>query len=341
MAKKKSKYRFILESAPKREKGGKAKARVKDALDELGLSRKKYEKEVYSGSYSSSGTTKKQKKKIKKDYKKFRLTAAEEAAIVLMTSSASTKKYNKLEKAVLKYGEKNIDLEKISDGGGRKLAKRLRKKAPHLASFMMTHIDTDSKDVNVDAIAEGVYKKDIKKYAKSVDKKVAQVLAVCYPIKEETAVDYRSLNYVIKAIKAIGVDADFSDIIRAIRRNTKIKISKKAFMYQTVKTLLLIKGNAWNTKAAKTDDGAKIDASKVKDFIEGIRTFVLSYLDEMGKGDLTDLLKKYISSRRHDDKDGDHLINFVSLSTSTTYPKVATIVQKLLKDKSDNDKYLS
>lgn len=84
---------------------------------------------------------------------------------------------------------------------------------------------------------------------------------------------------------------------------------------------------------------AELTNDNQRAFYNDVTQWCFNTLEKLDKGTIFKVFDKYIATRRHDKNDSERRYA-MTLISSSDYPRIAKVVQKMIEDNSDNKKYL-
>lgn len=331
----------------------KKKIKIPKSVVDLKMSPKKYAKKHnirLKGKHMSKRDKKHNLKKLKRDYSRSAIEGLNKA-VKIIAENPDAKKIDKV-----KDGIDNV----ILNPAVMKRVAKLYKKSPdnyqnliflpHMIMNTLLYYQQDSisdeekeigKELDTEALVEfceKILKSQIKRYKKlGLNQKTAYNLATVIPTAKlfrNNRMWYRKLIMeMYNMAESDSVDID-SIIVAVLKVDKKKPISKKDFLYGFFSEFILQKSSNKNAKWTDTQ----------KELHEGLVDRALTYMDNLKKSRLREMLKQYIKRRKTAESyknDSKRVIKFTDHANSNSpYGTIKSVVQNLISDNSSNELYL-
>lgn len=331
----------------------KKKIKIPKSVVDLKLSPKKYAKKHnirLKGKHMSKREKKRNISRLKKQYSESAINGLNKA-VKIIAENPDAKKIDKV--------KDGIDNVILNPDVMKRVAKIYKKNPdnypnliflPHMIMNTLLYYQQDSisdeekeigKELDTDALiefCEKILKKKIKRYKKmGLDAQVAYQLATVIPtarLFRNSRLWYRKLIMEMYSI-AESTSVDIDTVIVAVMKVDKKKpIPKKEFLYGFFSEFILQKSSNKNAKWNDTQ----------KELHEGLVDRALTYMDNLKKSKLREMLKQYIKRRKTAESyknDSKRIIKFTDHANSNSpYSTIKSVVQDLISDNSSNELYL-
>lgn len=330
----------------------KKKVKIPKSVLDLRLSPKKYAKKHdirLKGKHMRKRDKKRNLEKLKRDYSRSAINGLNKA-VKIIAENPDAKKIDKV-----KDGIDNV----ILNPAVMKRVAKLYKKTPdnypnliflpHMIMNTLLYYQQDSisdeekeigKELDTEALVEfceKILKRQIKRYRKlGLDQKTAYNLATVIPTAKlfKNRLWYRKLiNEMYNMAQGGTVDID-GIIVAVLKVDKKKPINKKDFLYGFFSEFIMQKSSNKNAKWNDTQ----------KELHEGLIDRALTYMDNLKKSRLREMLKQYIKRRKTAESyknDSKRVIKFTDHANSNSpYGTIKSVVQNLINDDSSNELYL-